>query len=361
MNPSTRWLQGKALLHLGILMLVFGLLQIFFSSQAAAESPQLAHWRLDEPGGPIYKDLSQGRHATCVGDCPTATGGQIGGAQRFNGSSTGLDVTAHASFDWNAADSFSVELWVQGTAGQTCADSPEVMIGRADPSTGLRWSIGCASATGRVLFQLTDESGHGVTLEGTAIHNGVWHHIVGVRDGVNNRNLLYVDGTEVAATPITYAAGFASGTGINIGWLNFSDSDRKIFKGFIDEVAIYDRVLSSTEIEQHYTAGIAGNGIESLRPAPVANAGNAQTVDQKAVVSLNGSLSEDTNGVIVAWKWDQLLPSLYEVDLENANQEVATFDAPDEVGTDDVALTFQLTVTDHDGLQNTDTTTVTAI
>jgi hypothetical protein len=166
---------------------------------------------------------------------------------------------------------------------------------------------------------------------------------------------LYVDGIKQGEITRDYAAGFDSATAqINIGRLNFSASDQKLFKGLIDEVAIYDRVLDATEIQQHYTAGLAGNGIESLRPEPLADAGADQTVALGASVTLNGQNSNDEPyGQIVSFLWEQTAGTT--VTLNNATSETATFAAPNAAGT----LSFQLTVTDNDGLIDTDTVSVT--
>lgn len=237
-------------IHWGFVIVTIGLFLALFSTPLAGQSDQLAYWQLDEAEGVLYGDISGGNNASCIGDCPTPTVGQVGGGQQFNGSSTALDAPPNAAFDWGSTGSFSIELWVQSTVGQTCADSAETMIGRADPSTGMRWSLGCAAASGNATFHLFDESGQGLTLEGPAIHNGGWHHIVGIRNGDNNRNLLYVNGKEVAAAPITYTAGFAASTSVNIGWLNLDFGYH--FEGALDEIALYNRVLTPTEIGSHY-------------------------------------------------------------------------------------------------------------
>ena len=86
--------------------------------------------------------------------------------------------------------------------------------------------------------------------------------------------------------------------------------------------------------------------------APLANAGNAQTVDLGANVTLDGSSSSD-DGVIVSYQWQQVggIP----VVLNNADQATAGFTAPLPAG----LLQFSLTVTDDEGLSSTDVVNVT--
>jgi hypothetical protein len=89
---------------------------------------------------------------------------------------------------------------------------------------------------------------------------------------------------------------------------------------------------------------------------PVSNAGPNQTVDERSLVTLDGSKSSDSDGTIVSYIWIQTSgPS---VTLSNATAAQPTFTAPD-VDVYGTSFTFQLTVMDSGGLQSTDTCTVT--
>jgi len=79
--------------------------------------------------------------------------------------------------------------------------------------------------------------------------NGAWHHIVGRQEGTAGS--LFVDGVLCASGTVS-----AIGDGpnaINIG--RFDSGDHWYFSGQIDEVRIYNRALSDTEISQLYTVG----------------------------------------------------------------------------------------------------------
>ena len=118
----------------------------------------------------------------------------------------------------------------------------------------MQWRLGCTSATGFAQFILVDSNGTGTTLESTnAISDGVWHHIVAVRDHLNGLNKLYIDGSEADSELLGYSGSFASPENLNIGWLNIGDGFN--FNGTIDELALYDGVLSEKEIRTHYYLG----------------------------------------------------------------------------------------------------------
>jgi hypothetical protein len=87
---------------------------------------------------------------------------------------------------------------------------------------------------------------------------------------------LYVDGTEEASTPATYATGFGSATAaLNIGWIDLSLGYH--LNGSADDIAIYSRALSPDEISRHRNEGLVGRGhCEPYAPiyisTPVTNA-----------------------------------------------------------------------------------------
>jgi hypothetical protein len=83
-----------------------------------------------------------------------------------------------------------------------------------------------------------------------AIEPGRTAHVAGTYDGVTQR--LYVDGVEVARTALTGAAG--AGAGFYIGSWNGS---QEFFSGTIDEVAVYDKVLTGLQVKKHHDLGIA--------------------------------------------------------------------------------------------------------
>ncbi len=85
---------------------------------------------------------------------------------------------------------------------------------------------------------------------------------------------------------------------------------------------------------------------------PIADAGMDQTVMEGSEVLLDASGSTDADNGIVSYAWKQLAGPT--VTLINANSATPTFISPN-VGTAGAAMTFEVTVTDAGGLQDTDT------
>ena len=86
--------------------------------------------------------------------------------------------------------------------------------------------------------------------------DGNWHHIAVTRTGSSGAIKLYVDGNQQGTG--TRKGSFTSATSkINIGWFNGYGYYNN---GSIDEAAIYNTALSSTEIQQHYSNGLNNIG-----------------------------------------------------------------------------------------------------
>ena len=93
---------------------------------------------------------------------------------------------------------------------------------------------------------------------------------------------------------------------------------------------------------------------ETKKLAPLVNAGNDQIADENSEVLLLGTAS-DSDGTLVSYSWVQISGTA--VTLTSVNSNNSSFSAP-KVTSDEV-LTFQLTVTDNDGLTAKDSVTVT--
>ncbi|GBE31897.1 hypothetical protein BMS3Bbin05_00800 [bacterium BMS3Bbin05] len=146
---------------------------------------------------------------------------------------------------------------MEGVAGQTCSTHNEVVIGRIhNSSPGLQWWVGC-SVGGEGVFFLQDTGAEGppAVVSSTDINiNEGQHHIVAVRDYNTREIILYVDGEERGRVKEYLTVGLDSTTAdLNIGWLNTTPFF--YFNGTIDEVALYNKALTPTEVTDHYNAG----------------------------------------------------------------------------------------------------------
>ena len=95
---------------------------------------------------------------------------------------------------------------------------------------------------------------------------------------------------------------------------------------------------------------------------PIADAGPDQTVQQNTKVSLDGSQSmdgEQDGRPLASVYWEQIGGPM--VTLNNASTTNANFTAPRLKGQKNTLLTFQLTIIDEEGLEDTDLVHVTVV
>ncbi|MCD4689948.1 hypothetical protein K8S17_00640, partial [bacterium] len=222
------------------------------------------YWKLEDAGGPPYVNAMGAGDATCSG-CPTYTfDGRAWGCLEFDGEDDEVQVPDDGSFDWGVDDSFTIEFWMKkDTAcnGGSVSDN-EVIVGRDDPGTQLHWWVGvnCGQTPGGVAcFNLQDTGHGGQSISGsTVLTDGEWHHVVAVRDASADSTLLYIDGTREASAGYDYTGGFDGATSLDIGFLTLDERFR--YEGLVDEIALYDRALSESEIFAHHIGGLDGKG-----------------------------------------------------------------------------------------------------
>ncbi len=126
---------------------------------------------------------------------------------------------------------------------------------------------------------------------------GRWYHLVGTYDGTAIK--LYVDGALIGSRAASGAVADYGRPLLIGGFANFvAPASLDFTPGMIDEVALFDRALSASEIQAIYNAGSAGKCKPGANNPPVANCQNV-TVSAGASCTANASIdagSSDPDG-----------------------------------------------------------------
>jgi prepilin-type N-terminal cleavage/methylation domain-containing protein len=158
------------------------------------------------------------------------------GKEKATASFNGVDSKISISYI-NPVKETSVMAWFKRTgipAGDhhiiTGGSSVEISI--YDPSGQIRTGVN------------TDSQGRRVFNSGSGLVDGNWHHVAMTYDGENLRS--YIDGNITATNPVS---GNLTGRAAEIGRYL---SNTYVTNGYIDDVRIYGRALSSEEIKAVY-------------------------------------------------------------------------------------------------------------
>jgi len=119
---------------------------------------------------------------------------------------------------------------------------------------GYAWRLN-GNSTNNLQFQISDTTPSGSNATGsTNVNDGQWHHVAGTYDGASYS--LYVDGKLDGSMDASGAIDTWDGYFFCIG-AHYKKGDerdpRRFFDGLIDDVRIYDKALSGSDIRQLFT------------------------------------------------------------------------------------------------------------
>jgi hypothetical protein len=218
------------------------------------------------PGDGDAADFA-GTNAGTPNNGVTYTTGEVGQAFQFNGvlisyyhNFTGSNVTIP---DAPALDvqptGFTVECWMEGVKNQNVSDPYAPDFDLIDKSHGWTdytgWTFEGDDRDGTIFFGIGDGSSFPGVNSTVDVLDGNWHHLCGTWDGSNVQ--LYVDGVSQGSVPLTNPANNNRPLNFAYSW-GGTGGPTRFFRGLLDEVSIYNRALSATEIQQIYAAGTAG-------------------------------------------------------------------------------------------------------
>jgi len=150
----------------------------------------------------------------------------------------------------------TISAWVKPGASQINsypAIISDISASRLGGSPNSGWAIYYNRAKNIVYFQLSN-SGSGWSDLGPTLNPGTWYHLVGIYDGTNYR--FYVNGKNMATYPMTPPIGYNGDAKFYIGGSYHNGSTSDGYVGTIDEVGLWNRALSKTEVSDLYNNGV---------------------------------------------------------------------------------------------------------
>lgn len=225
-------------------------LAYFFSFQSNAFSVNdglIAYWSFEEIVGNITWDNSGNSNDGVVSKDLWEIPSKVGLGFVFNGDDY-VDVGNRPSLNFDSTESFTISAWVKL---DNSIEDWRVIAGKANTSS-LNGYVLRHSTNGNLNMMIEDNGDDYSQSNAIAredYRDDKWHHVVGVINRQDNTNTIYVDGIQKDQSNIDYVNDLINNYLFNIGSLGKTGLS---FKGFIDEVRVYQKALSSDEITQLY-------------------------------------------------------------------------------------------------------------
>jgi len=256
-------------------------------------------------------DETTNSHDGTITGATYTSSGYIGGAYNFDGND-------YISIPDAASLRFTTDMTACMWSKTTAANANTYAVGKYDHDTGDR-DYGLVGGNGGTFrFNVGDGSSVQKSYETSFVTNtGNWVHFCATfEDGTMK---LYVNGTEDTSvnkvTDNILTSIHAGTSDLTIGARLGNNVPENYWTGTLDEIKLYDRVLSATEIEYLYeetAPSFSVGGQENLssdnppkidNPLPI----NDTTYTTTTTVNFNATVSDDINLVNVSLKIDGLV------------------------------------------------------
>jgi hypothetical protein len=230
--------------------ILLALILIFIAPKVNADTTTglIGWWRFDDGSGTLAVDSSGNANTGALNNAPAWTRGHLGKAISLNGTSqdflkTGLSTTTTTNL--------SISMWVNVTsnAGGYAALIAAHNAGD-DYVEGFNMDQGAAGSAGftEVNFECASSNGED-NLMNASFAFGTWVHVALITPDGGGHATLYINGVQQKSRN---ACGSMSINNLFIGARHFGGSDTGFLNGIVDDVRIYNRVLSVSDILQLY-------------------------------------------------------------------------------------------------------------
>lgn len=271
------------------------------------DNGKVAHWPLDASSGTTAADLTGNAAGTTV-NSPTWTpaGGRVDGTLDFDGSDDRIDAGSPAALDNLGA--MTIVGWIRP---DTLGEGPSLgrIIGKTTGNTAAGgWTLNL-DTTNRLTFSVdyatTDLLRRSAN---NTITMGAWQHVAVTWNGSSTASnaIIYINGAVPSYATTTNASGArANDAAQNIAIGNPPTLTDRSFDGRIDDLRIYNRVLTAAEIASLYDAQISGHGCAIAGEMLYDATANAMKYCDGLKWRGFGDCSGDVPGTTAHWKLDE--------------------------------------------------------
>jgi subtilisin-like proprotein convertase family protein len=226
-----------------------------YSATFAYRGPGIVAWWRGESNA---LDSISGISGTFLGS-PNYTNGAVGTALSFNGVNNGVRFPASASLNVGVGNGMTIEAWVNPSLITQLNPVVEWNTGSGINYGTHFWLSHYNFPPGNFFANLVDTAGNWHVIQSPAgsIVPKVYQHVAVTYNKTSGNAALFCQGLPVT---ITYLGSFTLQTSYDVylGERPPGSADSAVFTGGEDEISIYNRPLSDSEIKAIYQKGAAG-------------------------------------------------------------------------------------------------------
>jgi hypothetical protein len=313
-------------------------------------------FHLDESSGTISDSSGNSNDGTDNGGISYQESGKIGKGIGFDGNDDSISVNDDSSIsfgDGNDDVPFSISLWFKADSFSNFQGIISKWNAFSDTEEFLVYS----NEYGEIRFLIRDSStdNQDMGVVSGSVSSGFWNHLVVTYSGNEDVSgmKIYINAVEdfsLDRDDAGYLAMHNNNQNLQIGKFKGGDGTNYYFDGAIDEVAIWNRELSTDEVEEIYKKGIVDLNF-SFRDCDDENCSGESF---ELIDSDSESLEIQKNNSYFQYKFDffsedsSYSPSLMDVLLVlEILGAVLVVEAPAEAEAVEVVLLFQVLVIRH--------------
>jgi len=240
-------------------------------------------------------ESSSANHGSPVSDPKLNVSGAVGQTGQFN--YTGGGYVRMANPLSPTGNNFSVTLWIKSFESDPADE--RCFVSSYDGDSYIRF--GTSNTDNRLTFFAGNaRAGYRDNLD---YDNGEWQHLAYTYDNSTDTITFYMNGTSVDFG--YYNPGDTSSQGFTVGEIHYSEGLN--FDGLIDEVRVYDRVLTASEILEQYNSSRNNASVNfGYQPSVRINGtGGSGNLSYDITWYLNGTINRTTGNAsdpnLVAW------------------------------------------------------------
>lgn len=252
-------------------------------SKKFASDGLVGYWKLDESSGNAADSSGVG---TSLTDTNTVAfvGGKFANAGDFEATNSEYQFAADNA-TLSLTGSLTLSAWIKP---ESVSSGTYNIIAKWD---GSNESYRLYQSTNTIVLEV--ESGNTVT-SSTTLSASSWYHVVGTYDSTTQTGRVYINGA-LDATSTSFPSSIGDDAGrFHIGAEDSSTTAANFYDGVIDDVRVYSRTFTASEISSLYTSGLSPIGHWNL------DENTSTAANDRSGNSLNGTISTGGTTTVVS-------------------------------------------------------------